>query len=115
MEKQTNNLAIDDPIRNAPHQYHLMLENERVRILEYRSKAGEKSAMHWHPDCVVYSFTPATLLITTLDGDSQKVNLQTGEVIWRPETTHALENVGLTDAHLLVVELKVPVEPIPLV
>lgn len=115
MEKQANNLLIDDPLRNAPHQYHLMLENERVRVLEYRSKPGDKSAMHWHPDCIVYSFTPATLLITTLDGGSQEVDLKTGELIWRSETTHALENVGITEAHLLVIELKVPVEAVPLV
>jgi beta-alanine degradation protein BauB len=115
MNPEANDFVMDDPVRNAPQQYQTLLENERIRVLTYRSQPGEKSALHSHPDCMVYSFSPATLLITGPDGAHEEFELHTGQVIWRRETTHALENVGTTAAHLLVVELKVPVEPIPLV
>ena len=40
------------------------------------------------------------------DGKSVKVVLKAGETLWIPAETHAAENVGATDAHSLVVELK---------
>lgn len=92
----------------VPEKYQILLENDRVRVLKYHSKPGEQSAMHSHPDCVVYSFSPATLLITTPYGISEEFELRAGELIWRGETSHALKNIGETEAHLLVIELKEP-------
>lgn len=114
MRSEENIYATDDPVRNDPHNYKTLLENDRVRVMEYRSQPGEKSALHSHPDCVVYSFGPGTLLITAPSGISEEFELKTGAVMWRHETTHALQNIGSTEAHLLVVELKSPEEPIPM-
>lgn len=115
MKAKENEFVIDDPVRNAPHHYRTRIENERVRVLEFRSRPGEKSALHSHPDSVLYSLCPATMLVIGLDGARETIELQTGEVIWQQETVHALENIGETEAHLLVVELKIPSEPFPLV
>jgi len=115
MKVEEIEFAIDDPIKNAPQHYRTRIENERVRVLEFRSQPGEKSALHSHPDSVVYSLRPATMLIIGPDGSHETIELQAGEVIWQQETTHALQNVGETEAHLLVIELKAPIEPIPLV
>jgi quercetin dioxygenase-like cupin family protein len=83
-----------------------MLENDRVRVFEYHSRPGEKSEMHSHPASLVYSFNPATLLIMTPYGVSEEFELKTGELIWREETAHAVQNIGQTEAHLLIIELK---------
>jgi hypothetical protein len=32
----------------------------------------------------------------------------TGETIWREPTTHAVENVGDTEAHAIAIDLKTP-------
>lgn len=115
MRTEENDFVIDDAVKNAPQHYRTRIENDRVRVLEYRSRPGEKSALHSHPDSVVYSLNAATMLLLGPDGASETIALQPGEVIWQRETTHALENIGATEAHLLVIELKVPVEPVPLV
>jgi quercetin dioxygenase-like cupin family protein len=115
MKNVENDFVIDDPTRNAPQHYRTRMENERVRVLEYHSKPGDKSALHSHPESVVYSLSQAQMRITAPDGTHKDITLEPGEVILQPETVHALQNVGETEAHLLVVELKAPVEPIPLV
>jgi quercetin dioxygenase-like cupin family protein len=84
-------------------------------VLEFRSRPGEKSALHSHPDSVVYSLNAATMLLIGPHGARETIELRPGEVIWQQETTHALENIGATEAHLLVIELNAPVEPVPLV
>lgn len=115
MKVEKNEFVIDDAVQIAPQHYRTRIENDRVRVLEFRSRPGEKSALHTHPDSVVYSFNPATMLVIGTDGAHETIELQTGEVIWQRETTHALENIGTTEAHLLIIELVVPREPIPLV
>ncbi|MCI0663115.1 MAG: cytoplasmic protein [Acidobacteria bacterium] len=94
------------PGLESSRNYNLMLENDHVRVLEYRSHPGEKSEMHSHPACLVYSFNTATLLIITPYGISEEFELKPGELVWHGETTHAIQNIGQTDAHLLVIELK---------
>jgi len=32
-----------DPVKTSPQYYKVLLENDQVRVLEYRLKAGEKS------------------------------------------------------------------------
>ena len=44
-----------DPVEVAPNVYSVLFENERVRLLEVREAPGESSAMHSHPDYVIYS------------------------------------------------------------
>ena len=35
-----------DPVKTSPQFYKVLLENDQVRVIEYRLKAGEKEAMH---------------------------------------------------------------------
>jgi hypothetical protein len=44
-----------DPAEVASNVYTIMFENERVRLLEARLAPGDSSAMHGHPDYVVYN------------------------------------------------------------
>jgi hypothetical protein len=46
-------LWAQDPLKTDSDKYTIVLENERVRVLEYRDKPGDKTAMHDHPDLVV--------------------------------------------------------------
>lgn len=84
-----------DPVKLSPQLYDVRFENDRVRVLEYRLKPGQKEPMHSHPPGVVYVFSDAEFRSTTA-----------GEVHWRDFTTHSAENIGATDAHALAVELK---------
>jgi quercetin dioxygenase-like cupin family protein len=95
-----------DPVKLSPQDYTVRLENERVRVLEWRLKPGGKEPMHSHPDGVVIVLADATLKTTGPGGKSTTHAAINGEVQWGPAVSHAIENVGNTEAHSLLVELK---------
>jgi beta-alanine degradation protein BauB len=75
-------------------------------VLEYRLKAGEKEPMHSHPAGVVYVLSGANLRFVYPDGRTERRAAATGETIWRDPVTHAVENVGNTEAHAIAVDVK---------
>ena len=95
-----------DPVKLSPQYYTVRSENDRVRVLEYRLKPGEKEVMHSHPSYVVYFFGPAKLRATGPDGKSSDTSVTEGEVLIRDPLSHAVENVGTTELHALLIELK---------
>ena len=53
-----------DPVKVAPDHYKVLLDNDRVRVLEVHVRPGEKTAMHSHPATIIYSFTDAKTKFT---------------------------------------------------
>jgi hypothetical protein len=99
-------VTTQDPVKVSPQYYVVRFENERVRVLEFHLKPGEKEAMHSHPPGVVYFLADATIRNGLPDGTSSERSLKAGEVLWREDTTHTGENVGATEARALAIELK---------
>jgi len=97
---------IPDPVALSPQFYTVKVDDNRVRVLEYRLKPGEKEAMHSHPAYVVYFFGPAKLRATLGDGTTTESSVTDGEVLVRDPLTHAVENIGDSELHGLLVELK---------
>lgn len=95
-----------DALQAASNVYKLKMENDRIRVFDARFKPGEKAAMHMHPDHVVYILSDGRLKLTPAKGKIQELDLKAGQAIWMDATSHAAENLGKTDLHLLVVELK---------
>jgi quercetin dioxygenase-like cupin family protein len=95
-----------DPVTTSPQYYKVLLENDQVRVLEYRLKPGEIEPMHSHPAGVVYVLSGATLKFSYPDGRTEKKAAATGEAIWRDPVTHAVENIGKTEAHAIAIDLK---------
>lgn len=95
-----------DPLKVSPEYYRVRLDNDRVRVLEWRLKPGLKEAMHSHPEGFVFTLADATLKSTLSDGTSATHSFTNGEVTWRNAVSHSIENVGSTEAHVLAVELK---------
>ena len=96
----------EDSVKVAPNSYKSILENERVRVLEYRGKPGDKTAMHSHPDAVAYALTGGKFKFTLADGQSFEVELKAGESMFAEAQGHATENTGTSEARILLVELK---------
>lgn len=101
-------IRAQDPVITSPQYYKVLLENDQVRVLEYRLKPGEKEPMHSHPAGVVYVLSGTKLKVTYPDGRTEERGATAGETIWREPTTHALENVGDTEAHAIAIDLKAP-------
>ena len=95
-----------DPVKLSPQLYDVRFDNDRLRVLEYRAKPGQKEPMHSHPPGVVYLFSDSTMRTTLPDGTTSETSRKAGELYWRDFTTHAAENIGETESHALAVELK---------
>jgi len=102
----TKTAMAQDAVKVAPESHKVLLENDRVRVLESRIKPGMKNAMHSHPDIIVYRFTPVKIKFTLPDGKTFIREAKAGSVLFREAETHATENVGSTEAHGLLIELK---------
>lgn len=46
-----------DPVKVSPDHFTVLLENERVRVLDFHTKAGEKIPTHSHPAYISYSIS----------------------------------------------------------
>jgi beta-alanine degradation protein BauB len=94
-----------DPTETDPDKYKVVFENDRVRVLEYRDKPGDRTSPHRHPDSVMYTLSSFERRLT--HGDEQRdVAVEAGRVNWLDAQEHSGENVGSTDTHVLSVELK---------
>jgi quercetin dioxygenase-like cupin family protein len=96
-----------DPVKVAPNNFTVLLENERVRVLDFHTKAGVKIPLHSHPAYISYSISGAgKTKFTSADGKVTEPAAKTGQATWHEAETHASEYEGTGTAHVLLVELK---------
>jgi hypothetical protein len=84
----------------------VLLDNECVRVQYHDVAVGQKVPMHAHPNYVVYTLNPFKARITLPDGTQRISERKAGEAYWNEALSHAVENIGGTDIHNLIVELK---------
>jgi quercetin dioxygenase-like cupin family protein len=94
-----------DPVETNPGHYAVVFENDRVRVLEYTDRPGERTTPHEHPDSVMYTLSAFRRRLH--NGDAHRdVEMAAGLTGWLPAQRHAGENIGNTPTHVLFVELK---------
>jgi hypothetical protein len=98
-------MSSQNPTVTDPQLYKVIFENERVRVLEYRDKPGDKTHPHRHPDSVMYTLSSFQRRVSAA-GRHVDVDLPGGEVRWLGAQEHAGENIGTTDTHAIFIELK---------
>ena len=99
-------LMAQDVMKAAPEHHKVLLDNDKVRVLEVRIKPGEKEAMHTHPATVHIELTPTKVKIGYPDDKSVILEGRQGEAIWVGPVKHTIENVGNTEIHAYIIELK---------
>lgn len=106
-------VGIEAPAQDAaasdPRSFRVVLENDSVRVLEYRSGPGLGvcgQGMHYHPDRVTVSLTGAKVRVESPDGSSTVRDIPIGHVFYSKAETHAVENVGGAGVRTYIVELK---------
>ena len=98
---------IADVMVAASSAYSLLLENDRVRVMEIRLKPGQTAPMHNHPnDHVVIVKNDAKLKLSFPDGKEAVFELKAGQALWLEAGPHQAQNAGTTDADNLVIEVK---------
>ena len=65
-------VVAQDPLKVAPDMYKLLLENDRVRVMEVVFKPGSKIAKHSHPDHFVYVASAGKLTIHKADNSASR-------------------------------------------
>ena len=100
----------------APDHHAVLLENERVRVLDTRLAPGERTPVHTHPwPGVLFVLSWSDFIRYDADGnvllDSRTVALspEKGAALWSgPLGPHFARNVGNQELHVIAVELKSP-------
>jgi beta-alanine degradation protein BauB len=98
--------AAQDPLPLYPENYKVLLENDRARVLDFRLRAGATEKSHSHPAHLVYVVAPFKVRFTFPDGRTGIRQARAGDVLFSEAVTHATENIGGTNAHGILVELK---------
>ena len=94
-----------DPVESNPDLYRVVMENERVRVLEYRDRPGDRTTPHGHPDSVMVTLSGFRRRLVS--GDQQaEVDIPVGVVRWLDAQEHLGENIGDSETHVVFVELK---------
>ena len=94
-----------DPVQTDPEHYSVVFENERVRVLEYTDRPGDRTTPHAHPDSVMHTLSSFRRRLHS--GDAHRdVDMPAGLTGWLPAQEHSGENIGETETHVLFVELK---------
>lgn len=96
-----------DPVEANPRQYSVLFENDRVRVLSYEDRPGDRTVPHHHPDSVMVTLSSFRRRLSS-GGRTSDVELPAGEARWLPAQDHSGENTGATETRTIFVELKEP-------
>lgn len=103
-----------DALIAASKHHKLLLENERVRVLDTCIPSGERTAVHTHKWPATYYVMSWSDFIRYDDKDNIVIDSRTlanppsvGTATWsEPLVPHSLENVGSQDLRVISIELK---------
>ena len=99
---------IPDPAKVYPRNYQVLLENDCVRVMDFRLRKGDTEAPHKHPAHVLYVLQGFKIEFTFPDGHKSLREAKAGDVLYSEPVTHSPVNIGEADAHGILVELKNP-------
>jgi quinol monooxygenase YgiN/quercetin dioxygenase-like cupin family protein len=97
-----------DPVPLYPDNYKVLLENDRVRVLDFQLKKGAKENFHQHPAAVTYVLNPFKIRFAFPDGTTRIREAKAGDVFSGEAVVHSPENIGETDARGILIEMKAP-------
>ncbi len=95
-----------DPVPIYPDNYKVLLENDRVRVLDFKLRQGDTEDFHSHPAHVLFVLEGFKIRFRFPDGRTGMRETKAGEVLFSEAVTHSPVNIGETDAHGILIELK---------
>ncbi len=101
-----------DAAKTQPGVFRVVFENEKLRVLEFRSRPGMELCgvgKHSHPAHLTVALSDARVRVTLPDGKKVTAANKLGDVFWSEAETHTVENIG-GNARALIIELKEPVK-----
>jgi hypothetical protein len=95
-----------DPLHTDSDKYKVRFENDRVRVLEYSDKPGDRTHQHRHPAFVLFAIAPFKRKLVLPDGRELMREFKAGDVMWSDTQTHIGVNVGDTPTRAILIEMK---------
>ena len=102
-------VSAQDATKLNPRAYRIAFENEKVRVLEYRSRPGLGvcgQGKHSHPAHLSMVLSDAKVKVTTGDGKVLTVEAKAGEMFWSPAEVHTTENISGHSMRSYIIEIK---------
>jgi len=101
------NVRAQDPMTAASNVYKkVILENDKVRVMQVELAPGDVAPWHSHPDHFAYALTDGKLEITDKGKSPVVAEIKAGEALFLNATTHMAKNIGETTLKMVVTELK---------
>jgi len=96
-----------DPAKVSGDVYKVLFENKQIRVLDFKLKKGKKDEMHSHPSLVYCTISGGKMKMRLPNGRAGVASFKDGEVGFQdPVKLHSMENIGKTDIHSILIELK---------
>ncbi len=98
-----------DATRIQPQSYRVAFENDKLRVLDYRSRPGMGvcgSGVHWHPAHLTVVMTPGKVRAKLADGKVVVEENKEPIAFWSEAETHEVENISGRNMHAYLIELK---------
>ena len=84
----------------------VLFENDKVRVVDARTKPGERNPMQERSDRVIYHFNAGKTRVHYPDGKTEEREFKAGSVEFRKRDTTSSENIGKSENRNLVINLK---------
>jgi beta-alanine degradation protein BauB len=102
--------SAQDASKMQPQSYRVVLENDKLRVIEYNSRPGLGvcgNGMHSHPAHLTVVLSNAKVRVRTPDGKmEERTDISLGTTFWSEAETHEVENISGRNIRSLIVELK---------
>ena len=102
-------VSAQDATAVNPRAYRVAFENEKLRVLEYRSRPGLGvcgQGKHSHPAHLTMVSSDAKVKVTTNDGKVLAVEAKAGDMFWSPAEIHTTENISGHAVRSFIIEVK---------
>lgn len=108
---QSASLYAQDPMKAAKNVYKkILVENDKVRVMEVIFPPGAIAAWHSHPNHSIYAVTGGKIEITEKGKKTVAMDIKAGTAMYMPAVTHMAKNTGMSTMKLIVTEMK-PASP----
>lgn len=98
-----------DAVQTEPGSYRVVLENSKVRVLEFVSRPRTVVCgvgKHSHPPHLTVALSDARVRVTLPNGKVVEASNKPGDVFWSEAETHTVENIGSGVIRALIIEIK---------
>ena len=104
----TSDIRVDEvglAHQSSPNYYNLLLEDPRVRVVDFSLPAGKTDNWHRHPHEAFYVLEAGTIRIHQRDGSYIDATFRKGDVTSHEAWVHKVQNIGTSRFRAIIFEV----------